>query len=315
MSQFEKLLPRILVACAGIPVILWCVMTGGYVFFVLVSILSSLALHEFYTLAERKGVFPLKAVGLVGGILINGTFVYERFQLDIYKFFAERGMYLAMFSQHQLLTVLLLFFLLLILVLELFRVKGSPLLNVSVTVVGMLVISLSLGTLIFTRELFPYGFPVYKFFHSGFASEEQLLQIHRWGGYTIAAVLASIWMCDTAAYFGGLRFGKHKLFERVSPKKTWEGSVVGFVFAVATMVSAKVLLLPYLALSHAFVLGTFIGVFGQIGDLVESRFKRDAEVKDSSSLLPGHGGIYDRFDSLIFVSPIVYLYIDFVVLS
>jgi phosphatidate cytidylyltransferase len=81
------------------------------------------------------------------------------------------------------------------------------------------------------------------------------------------------------------------------------------------MVAAKFSFLEYMALNQAIVIGMMIGCFGQIGDLVESRFKRDAGVKDSSSIIPGHGGVYDRFDSLVFVSPIVYLYIDFVVLS
>jgi phosphatidate cytidylyltransferase len=81
------------------------------------------------------------------------------------------------------------------------------------------------------------------------------------------------------------------------------------------MLTAKILLLDYLTYQQAAVIGALIGVFGQIGDLIESRFKRDAGVKDSSSLIPGHGGVYDRFDSLVYISPIVYLYIDFIVLS
>jgi phosphatidate cytidylyltransferase len=112
-----------------------------------------------------------------------------------------------------------------------------------------------------------------------------------------------------------LTFGKHRLFERVSPKKSWEGAVFGFIFSVLTMITAKMLVLDYLSYQHAIVLGLLIGVFGQLGDLIESRFKRDAGVKDSSSLIPGHGGVYDRFDSLVYISPIVYLYIDFIVLS
>ena len=179
----------------------------------------------------------------------------------------------------------------------------------------VLVISLCFGTLIFLRELFPYGFPVYKFFATGYANDLQLAQINRWGGYTVIAIFASIWMCDTAAYFGGSSFGKHLLFERVSPKKTWEGAVFGFIFSVLTMITAKILLLGYLAFQHALVLGVLIGIFGQVGDLIESRLKRDVGVKDSSTLIPGHGGLYDRFDSLVYISPIVYLYIDFIVLS
>jgi CDP-diglyceride synthetase len=183
------------------------------------------------------------------------------------------------------------------------------------TVLGVLFISLFFGTLIQTRELFPFGFPVSKFFPHAIADDRELAQINRWGGFTVISIFVTIWICDTAAYFGGMTIGKHKLFERVSPNKTWEGAVFGFVFSVLTMVAAKFSFLEYMALDHAIVIGMMIGCFGQIGDLVESRFKRDAGVKDSSSIIPGHGGVYDRFDSLVFVSPIVYLYIDFVVLS
>jgi phosphatidate cytidylyltransferase len=156
---------------------------------------------------------------------------------------------------------------------------------------------------------------VYKFFATGYADDLQLAQINRWGGYTVIAVFASIWMCDTAAYFGGVTLGRHRLFESVSPNKTWEGAVFGFIFSVLTMILAKLLVLGYLTFQHAIVIGVLIGIFGQLGDLIESRFKRDAGVKDSSTLIPGHGGLYDRFDSLVYISPIVYLYIDFVVLS
>jgi phosphatidate cytidylyltransferase len=138
---------------------------------------------------------------------------------------------------------------------------------------------------------------------------------YAWGGLTIISIFASIWICDTAAYFGGLAMGKHKLFERVSPNKTWEGAVWGFAGAVLTMMAAQKLLIPYLEFHQAIIMGLIIGIFGQLGDLVESLFKRDAGVKDSSNIIPGHGGVFDRFDSLIFVSPILYLYIDFVVLS
>ena len=188
-------------------------------------------------------------------------------------------------------------------------------LNAGTTVVGVMVVSLFFGTLIEIRELFPYGFPVSKFFAVSIAGDAELATITRWGGFTVVSLLASIWVCDTAAYFGGLTFGRHRLFERVSPKKTWEGAGFGFVGALLTMLAARSLVLDYLRIQDALIIGVIIGVFGQLGDLVESRFKRDAGAKDSSALIPGHGGVYDRFDSLVFVAPIVYLYIDFVVLS
>jgi phosphatidate cytidylyltransferase len=315
MAQFSNLTSRVLVAVVAIPVILWLTMSGGYFFFGLVALISAVALYEFYGMAEAKGAAPLKTLGIVAGFLVNAVFIYERTQVEVYQFFLDHGVRLSMFSQHQLFSVVLLVFLLLVLLIELFRTKGSPTMNIATTVLGVLVISLCFGTLIFLRELFPYGFPVYKFFTVGFADDGQLAQINRWGGYTVISILASIWICDTAAYFGGKTFGKHLLFERVSPQKTWEGSVCGFVFSVAAMIAAKYLLLGYLALHQAIILGVLVGVFGQIGDLIESRFKRDAGVKDSSSLIPGHGGVYDRFDSLVYVAPIVYMYIDFVVLS
>jgi phosphatidate cytidylyltransferase len=316
MPKFQNLTARVLVALVAIPIILWLTMLGGYFFFFLITVISSRALYEFYGLAEAKGAAPLKTLGLAAGVIVNAVFIYERFQVEIYQFFIDHlNFHLSMFSQHQLLTVVLLKLLLFTMLIELFRTKGSPMINIVTTISGVLIISLCFGTLIFLRELFPYGFPVHKFFAAGLANDQQLAQINQWGGYTVIAIFASIWICDTAAYFGGKTFGKHKLFVQVSPNKTWEGSVFGFFFAVLTMVMVKILVLGYLTYQHAIVLGVLIGVFGQLGDLIESRFKRDAGVKDSSSLIPGHGGVYDRFDSLVYISPIVYLYIDFVVLS
>jgi phosphatidate cytidylyltransferase len=170
--------------------------------------------------------------------------------------------------------------------------------------------------LIGIRELFvPADFPVYAHFQvQGISIPPEVEEtIYRWGGLTVLALFASIWICDSAAYFAGRAFGRHTLFERVSPKKTWEGALAGFVFAIAAFVAAKALFLPYLSYPSALVCGATVGCFGQLGDLAESLMKRDAGVKDSSALIPGHGGIFDRFDSLIFVSPLVFFYLDFIV--
>lgn len=257
----------------------------------------------------------MKALGVIAGFVVNGSFIYERSQVELFSWFETHGIRLSMFSQLQFLLVVLLVFLLAVLLTELFRKKGSAMVNIATTVVGVCIISLFFGTLIYVRELFPFGFPVHKFFPTSYAGDAELAMISRWGGYTIVSIFASIWMCDTAAYFGGVTFGRRKLLERVSPGKTWEGSAFGFVAALLTMVVARATVLDYLQLQDALVIGGIVGVFGQLGDLVESRFKRDAGVKDSSAIIPGHGGVYDRFDSLVFVAPIVYFYIDFVVLS
>lgn len=314
-GRFQNLATRVVVAVVAIPLIVLATISGSYWFFALVALLSALSLYEFYKLMQKKGAFPLVGLGLFAGFAVNVTFIYERLQLDLYGFFLDYGISLRMFSQLQLFLVIEILFILVVLLVELFRTKGSASFNIATTLAGVMIISLSFGLLIRLRELFPFGFPVHQFLGSSLPSDEQLGQINSWGGFTVLSLLVSIWMCDTAAYFAGSTWGKHKLFPRVSPGKSWEGAVAGLLAAIATMVVGRIYVLEYLSAPHAVVLGIFIGVFGQLGDLVESRFKRDANVKDSSALIPGHGGVYDRFDSLVFVAPIVYLYIDFVVLS
>ena len=119
-----------------------------------------------------------------------------------------------------------------------------------------------------------------------------------------------IWVCDTSAYFGGRFFGKHKLSE-ISPKKTWEGSVSGLLMTMIVSVSIHFVFPEKLNLINAAVIGMITGIFSQTGDLFESMLKRYCGVKDSSDLIPGHGGILDRFDSLIFVAPVVFVYLNF----
>ena len=132
------------------------------------------------------------------------------------------------------------------------------------------------------------------------------------GGLLIISIFITLWVTDSAAYFLGTAFGKHKLFPRVSPNKSWEGALAGFIFAIISMVVLNTVLLAFISLTDALVIGVIIGLFGQIGDLIESLLKRDAGVKDSSNIIPGHGGVLDRFDSLIFSSPLIFLYILYI---
>jgi phosphatidate cytidylyltransferase len=115
-------------------------------------------------------------------------------------------------------------------------------------------------------------------------------------------------MGDTGGYTFGRLFGKTKLYEAVSPKKTREGLLGSVVFAVGVSVVGSLTYLPQVPLFNAAVLGLIGGVLGQVGDLVESLLKRSTGVKDSGSLLPGHGGLFDRVDALLIVAPLVYLH-------
>jgi len=126
-------------------------------------------------------------------------------------------------------------------------------------------------------------------------------------GYVVLA-LGLAWASDTGGYFAGRKFGKHKLYEAVSPKKTVEGSIGGVIAATLVAVLAHYWFLPSLPLSHAIPLAVFGSFLGQLGDLGESLLKRSTGVKDSGNLLPGHGGILDRVDALLVTGTVVYLY-------
>ena len=129
------------------------------------------------------------------------------------------------------------------------------------------------------------------------------------GSWWLFFLMGSLWLGDTAAMFIGSRFGRHKLASVVSPNKTVEGFLGGFlgVFIVAAIFNA--FWITDIAPLHWLVLSVLIGLFGQLGDLVESLWKRSLQIKDSSAIIPGHGGVLDRFDSLLFAAPVLYLYL------
>jgi phosphatidate cytidylyltransferase len=129
------------------------------------------------------------------------------------------------------------------------------------------------------------------------------------GLYWLLSALFLTWANDTGAYFVGRKWGKHKPWPHLSPKKTVEGAIGGLFFSIVTslLIARYLAVLPLTAVLFAFI----VGVVAQFGDLVESGLKRQAGVKDSGSLIPGHGGILDRFDSLILVMPVVYYFVKF----
>jgi phosphatidate cytidylyltransferase len=131
------------------------------------------------------------------------------------------------------------------------------------------------------------------------------------GGKLVFMSLTFSWLADTGGYFFGRYLGKTKLYEAVSPKKTRAGFVGALVGASAGAALASLWYLPALPLAHALPLGLFAGAAGQLGDLVESLLKRSTGVKDSGGIVPGHGGMLDRIDALIVVSPIVYLFASY----
>jgi len=312
----SNLATRVLVAIIGIPLIVAVTIAGDFWFVGFVLLISSLALVEFYRLARVKGIAPQVGTGIVFGLCVTVTFFHGRLQMLFLTFLHTRGMSWPLPSMAQALVILSLIFIPLVFLIELFRGKPGALANIAVTLAGTGYVSLFFGSLIGLRELFiPGDFPVSAYFPVIGPDVPTVVidTVYRWGGLTVLAVFVAIWVCDSAAYFTGQAWGRHKLFPRVSPNKSWEGAVAGFIAAVLAFLVAQAWFLPYLTLGSALVCGFIVGVFGQIGDLAESLLKRDAGVKDSSSLIPGHGGVLDRFDSLLFVSPLLFVYLDFIV--
>ncbi|MFZ5519365.1 MAG: phosphatidate cytidylyltransferase [Candidatus Zhuqueibacterota bacterium] len=273
--NLKKLGSRVLVAMFGAPLIIYLVLKGGWPFVILVAIINVVAQFEFYKLNELKGAWPFKILGAICTIFITVFF---------YRYGIENS------------WIIFLAFFYIILHLELFRQKDSATLNIATSAWGLFYPAYFFSFHILIREL-----------------PRSVAVDYSYGGKWILIMLITIWICDTAAYFVGSLAGKHKLYERISPHKTVEGAIAGFIFALITAYVFHVTLLKDLSLLHCMAIGLIAGAFSQIGDLAESVFKRDVGVKDTSSILPGHGGFLDRFDAPLFVAPLVYLYLRFVV--
>ena len=260
---------RILVSIIGIPVVLGSIYLGGVYFFIVVTIISLLSQLEFYNIAQHKNVKINKILGLLAGFVV---------------------LYLYYISREEYFLPAVLFIAILFLIIEIFSGNESPLLNTSLSLSGIIYPTALVGTIYPLRQM------------------DYLTDVP--GLNLVVALLAGVWVCDTAAYYIGKAIGKHKLIERVSPNKTWEGSAAGFLASLAFIFALKYngFLGNSFTTVDMIMLSLFIGVGGQLGDLFESLIKRDAGVKDSGILLPGHGGFLDRFDALIFAAPLTYLY-------
>ncbi len=266
---------RIIVAVIFIPVVIAVIILGGYWFSAFITGIMIIGLIEFHRLAKNKNAFILWWICLP---------------------FIPALAWVAHHNRTELFFPLLLALMVILLIVEMFRVEGSPVLNLSMSLFSLAYAGLLMCTMILLRNI-------------TFGSDSSGMA----GMQIIFVIFGSIWSCDTMAYYGGKMFGKHKLFERVSPNKTWEGSLSGFAgsFAGAWLVGQIFGWLGYpflLTNIQLIVIASLAGTVGQLGDLAESWMKRDAGIKDSGTLLPGHGGILDRFDSLLLVAPSVYVY-------
>jgi phosphatidate cytidylyltransferase len=290
--NMSNLTQRILVAVIGIPIVCYIILFKPFGLLGLTLIFALLAVHEFYGLAKAKGFAPQITLGMVFTALTVISFAH--FQMVHAVAFLHLHLSLAVLTIY-LLPLIMIAGVLATLTAELFKGYPNPLMQISVTIAGVSYVGFGLGAFFGIREMF--------YDANGPSSSS---------AFFLIAMLASIWICDTAAFAIGRKFGRHKIAERVSPNKTWEGAIAGLIAAIATWLIVRVYIggLEEVSLSTAIAMGIIVGVFGQVGDFAESMLKRDAGVKDSSTLIPGHGGVLDRIDSILFVAPLTYFYLQ-----
>jgi len=303
MQLLVKTLKRAIVGLALLAVLFGTAWLGGIWWLVFVCILAIVALHEYYDSLTVKQIRPDRALGWLSSVII---IIAANWGEDIRLIagpdqvgtpYGTLGQ-AAMADVMQMTLMVLLLCVAGTLVSQFKLTEGSAIVNTATTVFGVVYVGVLLSFVLRMRYL---DIPMLD----GAAGASELAS--RLGALLL--VIGSVWACDSAAYLGGSLLGKHKLAPRISPGKTVEGSIVGFIAAVVV----AVLLGRWLGLPgrHCLALGALMGVVGQLGDLGKSVLKRDLGIKDFGTLFGPHGGVLDRFDAILVCMPLVYWYFWF----
>lgn len=266
------MLTRIISGIIGIGLAILLIGLGGIPFLCTAIFLTAIGLREFYLLVSKKGVKPFQGVGLITGLIVI-----------LLAYFNNSSFFSINIG---LLSLVVTFFL--VFVTQIIKIGVTDvLLNVSVTFMGVFYVAGLMSHFILLRNLHHPILP---------------------GEYAIWLGFICTWSADTFAYFVGNSLGKRPLAASISPNKTIEGFLGGiFGSGLAGVIFSVVIGIDY---SKALIIAVIIGVVGQLGDLFESALKRDAGVKDSGNLIPGHGGVLDRFDSALFTIPLTYYLVN-----
>jgi len=241
------------------------ILAGKYFYGILFFAITLLSLHEFYRLYAGTPYPVPKISGMAAGSFI--------FILSFVHFsgLAEPGLF-------SLVIPLALF----LFIAEIYGKKDNPFLSLSNLNFGLVYIAV------------PYSLSAFLVFPGA--------NNHQYTSGILLGLLTLIWLNDTGAYVFGILFGKHRLFERISPKKSWEGAIGGTIVTLGLGYCMN-FFVPFLSRLDWVILSLLVSVFGVYGDLFESLLKRSAGIKDSGNLIPGHGGILDRMDSFLFIIP------------
>ncbi|WP_375579976.1 phosphatidate cytidylyltransferase [Marivirga tractuosa] len=265
LSKYNNLTQRIIAALLGVAIILSAIVYSEWTYFAVFFILCALTQLEFYKLVGLDGMLPLKFWGTITGLSIYSiTFLVHAEHLDPRIYFAIAPIASTVYF------------------VKLYKKNDKkPFTNIAYTFLGIIYVAVPFALL-----------HIAVFYNDSYSFQ------------IIIGALFIQWASDTGAYFAGVKFGKRKLFERISPKKTWEGALGGtilaFIFAIIMASN-----FDEIADWQWLCIAGIIVIAGTYGDLVESLFKRSIEVKDSGSIIPGHGGFLDRFDGLLLSAPFI----------
>ena len=265
----NNLTKRTLSGIIFIVLIIGSLFAGSWSFGILFLIVLAACQIEFYQMLKNAQEYPSKVTGVAIGIVLFGiSFAIASGRIDPKVIFILFPLTIFLF------------------IIELYRKKDKGTENIAAGVLGIIYISL------------PFSLSNFIVFDSNHVYSPKLM----------LALLLLIWTYDTFAYLSGVTFGKHKLFERISPKKSWEGAIGGALVTIcSSLLYAK--FIPEISHIHWIILSALIVVVSTYGDLSESLIKRQFSVKDSGNLMPGHGGLLDRFDSFLFAVPVFVCYI------
>ncbi|MDL2290271.1 phosphatidate cytidylyltransferase [Paludibacteraceae bacterium OttesenSCG-928-F17] len=267
----KNLIQRTISGIIFIAIVIGSILWNQYSFGVAFAIITALSLYEFHKLTNHQEHVEVNTVcSIIGGLLIFTCSYLYATSIFPFQIYLVYGLYLVFTF-----------------IAELYRKKEQPLHNWSYLLLGQIFIAIPFSLLNFI--LFT---PVYQ-------------------PLMLIALFVTIWVNDTGAYIVGVtssKFGNHRLFERISPKKSWEGFIGGAIFALLSGYIFS-LFITELSLLQWLIFSEIIVIFGTFGDLIESLMKRTLHVKDSGNIIPGHGGILDRFDSMLLAAPMIFIYL------
>jgi phosphatidate cytidylyltransferase len=272
LSKYSNLTQRVITALIGAVFILTGCSINHWTYFAVFLFICTLTTIEFYNLTWLDGKLPLKFMGTLNVIL---TFTLS--------FLIEAGTISTKYY------FILFPFMAMIFLIKLYKKEEKPFTNIAYTFLGIFYIGL------------PFSLLNFAVFSSG-----------QYNAHIIIGIMLMLWAGDVGGYFVGIRYGRRKLFERISPKKSWEGMIGAFILVIltATVISIYFKELNYI---HWNIFGLIIVVTGTYGDLVESQFKRSISIKDSGNTLPGHGGFLDRFDGLLIAIFFIVFYLKVII--